>query len=297
MIAASDIAARLGLRAIPMRREWRGDCPSCGYASGLVVGEKEGRAVWWCASCQDREGITAAVRHALGRGGIPPQRVDRPMGPAPSTARKSAFARALWDEALPLPGTIAARYLAVRGLPGIESAALRYLPATPHPAGGKRLPAMLAAIRDTRTGELRAVHRTFLRPDGTGKAAVEPAKASLGPVAGCAVMLDPPRDGAPLVIGEGIESALSAAAMIGGAAWSAVSAGNLAVLPLPPLPACPVVVIAADPDAPGQRAAHAAAHRWRAEGRAVRIATPDSPDTDFNDLLRARLEARETRHG
>ena len=44
----------------------------------------------------------------------------------------------------------------------------------------------------------------------------EPAS---GPVAGGAVMLDHLRDGAPLVIGEGIETALSAAAVIGGAAW------------------------------------------------------------------------------
>jgi phage/plasmid primase-like uncharacterized protein len=156
---------------------------------------------------------------------------------------------------------------------------------------------MLAAIRDTRTGELRAVHRTYLRPDGTSKAEIEPAKASLGPVAGCAVMLDELREGVPLIVGEGIESALSAAALIGGSAWSAVSAGNLATLSLPPLPACPVVVIAADPDAPGLRAAGAAARHWRAEGRSVRIAVPENPGYDFNDLLRARLAARETHHG
>ncbi|WP_431268681.1 toprim domain-containing protein [Dankookia sp. P2] len=110
-------------------------------------------------------------------------------------------------------------------------------------------------------------------------------------------MLDPLRDGVPLVVGEGIETALSAAAMIGGGAWSAISAGNLASLPLPPPPACPMVVIAADPDPAGERAAHDAAHRWRGEGRTVRIATPDAAGSDFNDLLRARLAAREASHG
>jgi phage/plasmid primase-like uncharacterized protein len=297
MTGASEIAARLRLRAVPLRREWRGDCPSCGYSSGLVLGEKDGRALWWCASCQDNAGVTAAIRCALAGQWIPPAVVDRRVGKAPSTVWNSAFARELWGEALPMAGTIAQRYLKARGLADVQSAALRYHPHTPHPGTGRRLPAMLAAIRDTRTGELRGVHRTYLRPDGTGKAEVEPAKASLGPVAGGAVMLQKPRDGVPLVIGEGIETSLSAATMIGAVAWAAVSAGNLAALPLPPLPACPAVIIAADPDPPGQRAAGAIACRWRDEGRAVRIATPDRSDFDFNDLLRQRQAAPEAHHG
>jgi phage/plasmid primase-like uncharacterized protein len=295
MSHTSEIAARLRLRAVPLRREWRGDCPSCGYANSLALTEKGGRTLWWCASCQDGKAVGAALHRAMGNQG-PAQYIGRSQGPAPSRARNSAFALALWDEALLLPGTLAETYLAARGLAGIQTAALRYLPKTPHPNRGARLPAMLAAIRDTMTGELRAVHRTYLRPDGSGKAEIDPAKASLGPVAGCAVMLDELRQGEPLVIGEGIESALSAAAEIAGTVWSAVFAGNLARLPLPPLPACPVVVIAADSDPPGQRAADAAARRWRGEGRTVRIATPDAANIDFNDLLRAKLAAREASH-
>ena len=58
-----------------------------------------------------------------------------------------------------------------------------------------------------------------------------------------------------------------------------------------------MVVIAADPDLPGHRAAVDAARRWRGEGRTVRIATPDAAGTDFNDLLRAKLAARKASHG
>jgi hypothetical protein len=47
------------------------------------------------------------------------------------------------------------------------------------------------------------------------------------------------------------------------------------------------VAIAADPDDAGQDAVCAAWHRWTAEGRRVRIATPDGSG-DFNDVLRAR---------
>jgi len=296
MIVASDLAVRLGLRQVRQRREWSGDCPSCGYRAGLIVTEKDGRALWWCASCRDGKAVTAAVWRALGRGGAAALSGGGEIRRSPSAARKSALARTLWDRALPLPDTIAERYVAARGLPGLRSPALRYLPDAPHPAGTP-LPAMLAAIRNTLSGELQAVHRTFLRGDGSGKADADPQRASLGPVAGGAVMLMAPGSAGPLVIGEGIETSASAAEMIGGAAWAAISAGNLAVLPLPPLPACPEVVIAADPDLPGQRDAYTAALRWRSEGRVVRIATPDRPDLDFNDMLRARIAAREAALG
>ena len=42
MIPAREIAAALHLRPVPLRREWRGDCPSCGYAGRLVLAEKDG---------------------------------------------------------------------------------------------------------------------------------------------------------------------------------------------------------------------------------------------------------------
>ena len=70
-----------------------------------------------------------------------------------------------------------------------------------------------------------------------------------------------------------------------------LSAGNLAKgLALPK--EVRAVVIAADPDPPGEVAAQHAARRWRAEGRTVRIARPDREGADFNDLLREGL-----RHG
>ncbi len=298
MSGAAEIAARLLLRAVPMRREWRGNCPSCGYAATMVLAEKDGRALWWCASCRDREAVTAAVRRVMGGEWKPPSTAASRCVPSASTVgEQAARALALWDEALPLPRSPAARYLAARAIPDVVSAALGFHPRAPHPGGGPRLPALVAAVRDPRSGELRAVHRTYLRPDGTGKAAVEPAKASLGPVAGGAVMLDAPHGDAPLVVAEGLENALSAGRLLGAPAWSAVSAGNLEKhLALPA--AVPAVIIAADPDEVGQRAAWQAARRWRAEGRHVRVATPDDPDTDFNDLIARRgVAAAEVRHG
>ena len=130
------------------------------------------------------------------------------------------------------------------------------------------------------------MHRTFLARDGR-KASVEPVKASLGPVWGGAIRLnghDP--NLSRWSIGEGIETAASAGWLLGLPAWAAISAGNMAKgLALPP--EVRRVVIAADPDDVGRKAARDAWIRWTAEGREVRIAVPDAGG-DFNDLLMAR---------
>jgi hypothetical protein len=167
------------------------------------------------------------------------------------------------------------------GLPGLgASPALRFRGDCPHPAGG-RYPAMIALVTDA-TGQPLGVHRTFIAHDGSGKANVEPAKVSLGPIWGGAIRLDPQVP--ELVIAEGIESAASAGRLMSLPAWAAISAGNMAkglVLP----PEVRRVVIAADPDPAGRSAAREAWLRWRTEGREVRIATPDRESCDFNDLL------------
>jgi hypothetical protein len=276
-MSATDLARRFNLRQQGGRREWRGDCPACAYVNAFVVTVREGTPLLWCASCQDRDAMAALLR-----GDAP-----TPTRPAPTRiprdpAERIARAIALWDGAVPAIGTPADTYLSgVRRLPGLAaSAALRFRPDTPHPAGGK-LPALLAIVLDV-AGKPVAVHRTFLRHDGRGKADVEPAKASLGPVAGGAIRLAPV---APeLVIAEGIETAASAGRLLGLPAWSGISAGNIErSLTLPP--EVRAVVIAADPGEPGERAARHAAWRWQREGRHVRIARPNNAGQDFNDMM------------
>ena len=81
---------------------------------------------------------------------------------------------------------------------------LRYHPSCWH-VSATHLPAMVAAIEG---GKDFAVHRTYLSHDGREKAKVDPVKAMLGTVAGGAVRLRLGRG--PLMVGEGIESTLSA---------------------------------------------------------------------------------------
>ena len=278
---ASEIAARLGLHRA-RHGEWRGQCPACGYAGAAVLSERGGRLLLWCASCADRAGLAAALRAAAG-GTLPAPRPERlPRLDRGDPAARLARAKAIWDGGERIEaGSPAAKYLELRRISHvIRSPALRWRADTPHPSGGRRI-ALVARI-DAPDGKFAAIQRVFLKPDGS-KADIEPVKASLGQVAGGACRLQ--ECGSELTIGEGIESSAAAAALLGLPAWAAVSAGNMAKSLILP-PEIRSVVIAADNDPVGLRAAEAAWRRWRAEGRSVRIVKPNQKDGDFNDLQR-----------
>lgn len=282
------IAARLKLGRAG--RDWRGDCPACGYAGAFVVTQGKARPVWRCASCQDQIATGAAVRAAMGAEWTPPP-LAKPKSPEDAGSR-SVRALAMWDSAVAIGGTPACAYLSSRGLPGTESCALRFAPAVRHPNASGTFPAMLGLVVSTATGEPIALHRTYIRSDGSGKADLDPAKASKGPIRGGAIMLQAPRPGRPLVIGEGIETSIAAGLLLGVPAWAAIAAGNLSCITPPSGPS--EIIIAADNDLPGLRKAWAAARCWRAAGHRVRVAKPDAIGTDFNDLWRA-LQARDER--
>ena len=188
--------------------------------------------------------------------------------------------RGFWFMCDAAPGSLVGRYLARRGLPYlVRHPHIRFRANCSHPSG-IYLPAMVALIHDA-VGDIAAVHRTYLGPEGA-KAAVDPPKASMGSVAGGAIRLDPA--GPEMVVGEGMETAASAGFLLQRPAWSAIACGNLAESMV--LPAIVEhVIIAVDHDEPGRRAAARAARRWRKEGRRVSSFQPDQPGQDFNALM------------
>ena len=211
----------------------------------------------------------------------------RDPAPAASSGDSKAPAMRFWHACRPAEGTIVVPYLRFRCIEYLSRMGLRFMEAAKHPCG-RRLPCMAAVLVDV-DGHRTAVHRTFLKQDGTGKAPFDPPRMTLGRVRGAAVRLYEATDS--LVVAEGIESALAAAQVLEKPAWAAVSAGNLADnLALPS--AIREVIIAADNDKPGLRSANRAAARWKAEGRTVRLAVPDRAGADFNDVLRDREAAR-----
>lgn len=153
----------------------------------------------------------------------------------------AATAAAMWREAVPAPGTPVELYLKARGIVGrpLELALqqLRYHPAAYHSGRGDRpvlMPAMIALIVAPLGLEVRptgGVHVTYLAEGGDlvwCKARVDRAKTVWGPPklspsalrAGDdrldrwgGAWLTPPGGEGPLIVGEGIESVLSAAVL------------------------------------------------------------------------------------
>ena len=89
-----------------------------------------------------------------------------------------------------------------------------------------------------------------------------------------------------LAIAEGIETALSVQQATGIPTWAALSTSGLKALVLPP--EVREVVIFADADKTGEKAAREAAKRFAREGRTTRIIMPPEGDNDFNDVIARR---------
>lgn len=193
--------------------------------------------------------------------------------------KREAQALACWREASPIVGTIAEAYLRGRGITCALPDSLRFHPACWHPSG-KRFPALVAMVEGC---ERFAVHRTYLRSDGRGKAEAEPARAMLGAVAGGAVRLAEAEGS--LVVAEGIETALSlASGLLGRPAtiWAALSTSGMVGLVLPPTPGR--LTVATDGDEAGRAAGHALATRAAALGWRVSL-LPAPEGRDWNDVL------------
>jgi hypothetical protein len=200
-----------------------------------------------------------------------------------------------------LAGTPGARYLAERGIDltelGRQPSALRFHPSLWNEETQRHWPALVAAIVNPE-GRMVAVHRTWLQPDGSGKAPMRNPKMTLGRYAGGMIRLwrgasgKPLRhapDGEAIILSEGIEDGLSCAiAAPEYRVAAAVSLANMASVVLPPT--IGAVIIAAQNDAPGSPAARALDRAIAAclrQGRRVKIARPPAGVKDVNDLLRA----------
>jgi len=90
-------------------------------------------------------------------------------------ARRAQQAQRLWMGAQPVAGTVAEIYLRGRGITCPLPNTLRFEPQCWH-SSARRLPAIVALVEG---GAGFAVHRTYLRDDGSGKADVTPPKAML----------------------------------------------------------------------------------------------------------------------
>jgi putative DNA primase/helicase len=298
----ADLARALEERGIRLRKyqpgEHRCPCPECGRGPRddvLAVRIDHDGATWTCHRCE-------------WKGGIGPERSERRAKPAYRRQGRqpepehhvtlSPWGLNLWDQCSPiLPGTPAANYLDQRCCI-VPPGDLRWHPDLLDRISGYRGPALVGLVTDALTCEPINLHRTWLQPDGSGKASIDnPRRLLKGHRSRGVIRLWPDEEiTLGLVLGEGVETALAAALEGLTPVWATMSAGNLAAYPV--LAGLEGLTVLVDHDKPnpktGKRAGRAAAleliRRYNEAGfdpkRDIKVIYPPTEGEDVNDLVR-----------
>lgn len=240
----------------------------------------------------DRDAVpqTSTIHRMQARATVTHVPKSQPVGDD-AMAGKQVFALKLWQESVDPRGTIVETYLASRGLVLPDDTAMdviRFHPSCPF-GQGTRHPCMVAAFHSIETGEVVAIHRTALTPDGD-----KIGRLTLGHMGGAAIKLSRlnPERGC-LAVGEGIESTLAGLAMGFGPAWAMGSASNIAKLPV--LPGVDTLTVLAERDAGASaKVTEQVGMAWSEAGREVLVAMPKVGfGKDANDALQKRSDAGE----
>jgi len=207
---------------------------------------------------------------------------DPEQPPAPRGSRKAA--QRLFAASHPIAGTLAERYLRTRGITGLRTERwLRfhprcwYRPSDDDPSGTPNaFPALIAAVTDD-DGTITGCHRTWLSPDGVGKAPIATPRRAMGDLLGMGVRFG--RASTVMIAGEGLETVLSvhvAASMIPSIAT--LSSRHLASLHF--APELQRLYVARDRDLAGDHAIAKLRDRTAAAGIKMIVLNPRS--NDFN---------------
>ncbi|AUC94306.1 DNA primase [Bradyrhizobium sp. SK17] len=139
-----------------------------------------------------------------------PERQSSPrQAPAPTGSPEAA--RRLFAMSQPIPGTVVETYLRQRGITALHgTGSLRFHPRCYYRPGEhsptESWPAIIASVTDL-GGRITGAHRTWLAPDGGGKAPVDTPRRAMGDLLGHAVRFGVAHD--VMAAGEGIETILS----------------------------------------------------------------------------------------
>lgn len=268
-------------------------CPKCGGKDRFRYCDRNGTGAFICNKCGAGSGFDLLGLVHGWDFKTAAREVEKIVGDCPAEQfrsertefeKREAMTR-LWRDAAPVRaddpvGRYLGRRVGLTSFPACLRAArsLRYAP-------GQNYPAMLAKLLCP-DGKPAQVHRTFLSEEGDKAPVDSPRRMMPGAIPkGSAVRLMDAGD--VLGIAEGIETALSAAALFGVPCWAALNAEMLKTWE-PPDEANEVVIFADnDSSFAGQAAAFTLASRLHGR-KSVRIEMPPQIDTDWNDVLRAK---------
>jgi hypothetical protein len=195
--------------------------------------------------------------------------------------RNKQYALKIWHNSIDPRGTIVERYLNEHrklALPtDIANGVLRCHWGLKY--NDSYLPGMVALLRDIDSNEPVGIHRTFLDRNTARKI----DRKMLGTAKNAAIIFDEPTT--KLVIGEGVESVMSARAEgLFGPCWAMGSSGAVKVFPV--LKSIRTLTILEENDQTSQSDVSVCMKRYRGAGRSVEIVTP-TVGSDFNDAWRA----------
>ena len=308
-------------------------CPGCGGKDRFRFDDKEGNGTFVCSQgggellagdgfmlLEHVHGWTRAesfhaVRDALGMGKtlsaspVFPGATQKPkVAELPKMNHRKELSRVkeMWNQAIPIQGTPAETYLASRGILTDSiprDANLRFhrwlTQYAPDGKGGFTVlhegPAMVALITNVHE-EILGIHKTFIQPDGSGKAHIPGGNAKflkkcVEKLNGGAVRIHAPDPQSGMIgIGEGIETSLAMHTLVRrkGGILPVMAALNTSLLTdwVPPVSAKNIAILA-DNDKAGLEAAaklKARLQQYRPDA-ATDILTPPQPGTDWNDVL------------
>ncbi|ULB11266.1 toprim domain-containing protein [Cereibacter azotoformans] len=283
-------------------RDKHGPCPLCKGKDRYRWDNKGGAGTYICSQCGAGDGMKLAMEFTGEPFPVLASRIDQIIRNVKLGEDKPRFELSDADRRRQLleiwlasqvvrPGDLAHKYLETRGIEElVYPAALRSNPSMRDGEGGVR-PCMIAMVgvhgQVNEKGQQTFVsaHRTFLKPDGSGKAEMAaPRKMMPGslPEGACVMLSD--YYGGPIGIAEGIETAMSASAHYSMPVWAALNTSILAKW-WPPN-GCTEVVIFGDNDRlfGGQSAAYALAHRLAVKGFDAKPIIPQREGDDWNDV-------------
>ena len=193
-------------------------------------------------------------------------------------------AQRVWDAGKPLQGPVIQAYYAWRGLAVPKTNNLRFVVRLRHKSGGF-YPAIIARA-ESASGVMTGAQRTFLAQDGSGKAPVDKKlqKMSLGVIKGSMVRLAEPIDGAPLIIGEGVETVATAMQATGWAGFASLGTSGLSGAELP-AGVKDVILLGENDCGKSAKAIAKVAPELKKKGIRVRVAMPLAGFKDHNSMV------------
>lgn len=207
------------------------------------------------------------------------RKVRRASSGSPEAARR------LFAMSRPIHGALAQTYLRGRGITDLSgTASLRFHPRCYYRpdehSPTETWPAMIAAVTDLH-GHLTGAHRTWLAPDGSGKADVDTPRRAMGDLLGHGIRFGVADD--VLAAGEGIETVLSPRIVLPRMPMlAATSAAHLAAILFPAT--LRRLYVLRDRDPAGDGARDSLVERASSAGIEVVVLSPRLED--FNEDLR-----------